>query len=336
MSTTRYSHVASAVLSAPWAVHYPVMDVIIDVLGRRISGERLAEDEIADRIASGRSAGPRGAGGGRSGTIAQIGVYGVLAHRAAFFAETSSGGTSVQALAQAFRMAVSDPEITGILLDVDSPGGQVSGIPELAEEIRAARGQKPIVAVSNTLMASGAYWLASQADELVVTPSSLTGSVGVVMGHEDITGALEQEGVKITLVHAGDHKVETYPQSPLSPDARAHMQSLVDDVHGMFVAGVAKGRGLTAGDVRANFGGGRVLSPKAAVAAGMADRIDTLENARARLGAGKVAFRDQRRAEEILSPAAVVDPASFLAETPDRSREAEAAVALARARSGAR
>lgn len=335
--STRYSHVASAVFSVPWLVHPPVMDVIVEVLGRRIAGERFTEDEIANRIASGRQAGPRAGAGRRAGTIAEIAVHGVLAHRAEYFAATSSSGTSVQAIATAFRQAMADPEITGILFDVDSPGGQMSGIPELAEEIRAARGSKPIVFLSNTLDASAALWLSAQGDELVVTPSSLTGSVGVVMAHVDETGFLEQEGLRVTLVHAGEHKVETYPQTVLSEDARAHMQSLVDDAEGLFVTALARGRGMSVADVRANFGGGRVLSPREAVKVGMADRIDTYENTVARLAGGKVAFRDDRRkAEAFLPPAAEVDPASFLAETPEPDRTAEAAAALGLARAKAR
>lgn len=323
--TSRYPHIAAAILAAPWAVHPPVMGVIVDVLGRRIAGERLSEAELAERLASGRAAGPRTAGRSSAAAIGQLGVYGVIAHRAEYFAETSTQGTSVQALARGFRQLMADPEVTGILLDVDSPGGQISGVPELADEIRAARGQKPIVAISNTLMASAAYWLASQADEVVVTPSSLTGSVGVLMAHEDHSAELEQEGIRVTLVHAGEHKVETSGVAPLSDGARAHLQSLVDDSYGMFVAAIAKGRGVAASDVRASFGGGRVLSPKEAVRVGMADRVDTYENTRDRLAAGKVAFREERRADiaEQLPAAAV----------PDRRVEAQAALELARARS---
>lgn len=333
--TTRYSHIAAAVLSVPWAVHPPVMDVIVDVLGRRIAGERFSEDELADRIASGRAAGPRPVAAGRQkGSIGQLGVYGVIAHRASAFAETSSQGTSVQSLAQGFRQLMADPEVVGILLDVDSPGGQISGVPELAEEIRAARGQKPIVAISNTLMASAAYWLASQADEIVVTPSSLTGSVGVVMGHEDHTAALEQEGRKVTLVHAGEHKVETYPQSPLSEDARAHLQSLVDDAYGLFVGAVAKGRGISAADVKGSFGGGRVLSPKEAVKVGMADRVDTYENTIARLGGGKVAFRAERAAS-LTERLGLSDDLEAVFDTTPVIDRAAAALELARARSQA-
>lgn len=351
MSANRYPHVAAAVLSVPWAIYPPIMDVVVDVLGRRISGERLSEQEVAERIATGRQAGPRRAASSTAaaGSIRQLGVYGLLAHRADYFVETSTSGTSVQALGLAFRQLVADPEVTGILLDVDSPGGQISGIPELAEEIRAARGTKPIVAIANTLMASAAYWLASQADEIVVTPSSLTGSVGVVMGHEDVSAMLEQDGVKITLIHAGEHKVETWPSVPLTDDAHAHLQHLVDDAYGTFTTAIAKGRGISAADVRANFGGGRVFSPKDAVRAGMADRVDTYENTVNRLAAGKVTSRDDRSRDAASGGVAIMAAGLVTAtdleqlaadagedvgtvEPTDRTLEAQAALEIARHR----
>lgn len=284
---TRYPHVAAAVFDQPWLITPAAMRAIVEVMELRLDGGRLTEAEIADRLAvAGRTAGPR-SGGRRAGAVAVLSVYGVLSHRANLMSEMS-GGTSVQGLQRAFREALADPEVAGILLDVDSPGGAVSGIPEFGEEIRAARGQKPIVAVSNTLMASAAYWLGSQADELVLTPSSLTGSVGVVMAHQDWTGADEKIGVKTTLVHAGEHKVETYPETPLSDEARAYMQDLVDYTYEQFVTAVAKGRGVSAAHVRDRFGQGRVLDPKPAVAAGMADRVATFEDAVVRLAQGKV------------------------------------------------
>lgn len=287
MNTKTYPHVAAAVFDQPWLITPAAMRAIVEVLERRLDGGRLSADEIAERLAvAERSAGPR-SGARRAGAVAVIPVYGVISHRANLMTEMS-GGTSVQALQRSFREALADPEVAGILFDIDSPGGSASGIPEFGEEIRSARGQKPMVAVSNTLMASAAYWIGSQADELVVTPSSLTGSIGVVMAHEDWTAAEEQAGIKTTLVHAGEFKVETYDTVPLSDAARAHMQSLVDYTHDLFVTAVAKGRGVSAATVRESFGLGRLLDPKPAVKAGMADRVATYEDAIVRLSQGKV------------------------------------------------
>lgn len=298
MPSSTYSHILAAVGATPWLVHEPVMRAIVQVLEERTTGVRLDQDEIERRIdAAERRAGPH-KGAGKSGRVAVIPVVGVMAHRAAFFADTSSSGTSVQSIQRAFREALRDDSIDAILFDVDSPGGQASGVPELADEIRAARGIKPMGAVSNTLMASAALWPFAQVDEITVSPSSLTGSLGVVMAHVDETGLNDKMGVKVTLVHAGAHKVETYPDTSLTEDAQAYMQSLVDDLYGKFLKGMADARGLTAKQVEANFGGGRVLTPSQAVKVGMADRIGTIEDALVRLGEGKVKMRTAQASAE--------------------------------------
>lgn len=337
----KYSSIAKAVFGTPWMIMPSMMSTIVEILERRLEGGRLSDAEISERLAiAERTAGPRG-GTRLAGSIGQIGVYGVLNHRASMMADMS-GGTSVQGLQKAFRQAIADPEISGILLDVDSPGGQVSGIPEFAEEIRNS--SKPVVAISNTLCASAAYYLASQASEIVVTPSALIGSVGVVMAHEDESAAEELEGIKTTLVYAGQNKVENYPTTPLSEDARAYMQSLVDDVYGMFVGAVAKGRGISAATVKADFGQGRVLNPKNAVAVGMADRIDTYDGALARLASGRVGLPGDRKGATSLEVLAVehIDVAAVAAPTEldpvevPRGASYADAIALAKARRRAR
>jgi signal peptide peptidase SppA len=176
-----------------------------------------------------------------------------------------------------FRAAVQSPDVGAIVLDVDSPGGLVDLVPETAAEIRDARGTKPIVAVANTMAASGAYWIAAQADELVVTPSGSVGSIGVYMVHEDWSGFNEQQGIQPTYISAGEYKTEGNPDEPLSDEARADWQQEVDDLCAMFVADVAAGRGVTAQQVRDGYGKGRTLIADRALAAGMVDRVDTIE-----------------------------------------------------------
>lgn len=287
----KYTRIAADVFGRPWAILPSRMEAIVEVLDIRMAGGRIDEDEIRARLdAAALSAGPRSGGGGPS-QVALIPTYGVLSHRMNLFS-AMSGGTSVQQLRGAFRQALADPDVAGIVFDVDSPGGSVEGIPELASEIRAARGRKPMVAVSNTLMASAAYWLASQADEIIVSPSSLTGSIGVVAVHEDRSAANEQAGVRPTYIHAGKHKVEGNPDEPLGDDARAYLQGLVDDTYAGFTTDVAKGRGVAASVVRGEtFGEGRVLMPADAVKAGMADRVGTIEDAVTRISRGKVTMR---------------------------------------------
>jgi signal peptide peptidase SppA len=185
-----------------------------------------------------------------------------------------------------FRFALNDRNISSIIFQIDSPGGALDGIPELADEIFAARGRKKIIAIANTMAASAAYWIASSADEVVVTPSGSVGSIGVFAVHEDLSKALDMAGVKVSLVSAGKYKVEGNPYEPLSDGARTNTQYQVNSFHQMFVQAVARGRNVSSLDVRRKFGEGRIVLAASAVRAGMADRVATLDQTLARIGAG--------------------------------------------------
>lgn len=213
------------------------------------------------------------------GDIAIVGLKGVLMGGGVSLLEALFGIESgLSAFKRGFRQAASDPDIGAIVVDVDSPGGLVDQIPETAAMIREAAAKKTVVAVANTLAASGAYWLASQANEIVVTPSGEAGSIGVYATHLDMSGRFEKEGVSPTLVSAGKHKTDGNPYEPLSSDARASLQEAVDDYYNLFTKDVAAGRGVSASDVKNGFGEGRVLTAKRAVDAGLADRVETLDN----------------------------------------------------------
>jgi len=186
------------------------------------------------------------------------------------------GGMTPDRFSGLLQAAAKDQSVTRIVIDVDSPGGAVAGVPELAAEIRAARGAKPITAVANGLAASAAYWLATQADEVVITPSGEVGSIGVFAAHIDMSRALDQAGITPTLISAGKYKTEGNPYQPLSDEARAAIQARVDDFYGMFVKDVAKGRGVSVDAVRFTFGEGRTVGARQAVDLGMADRVATL------------------------------------------------------------
>lgn len=235
--------------------------------------------------------------------VAVIPVRGVLVPR-----ETSFGWLfdefGVDRLQRALRDAHADASVSAIVLDIDSPGGSVYGVDELADEIRQARASKPVVAIANPLSASGAYYLQSAATEAWVTPSGEVGSVGVYSLHLDWSRALEQDGITPTFVFAGEHKVEGNPYEPLTDDARQALQAGVDRYYDMFVRAVAKGRGVSVADVRASFGQGRVVGPKEALAAKMVDTVGTLDEAIARAA---------RLAREGSKPAAVAAEAVVVA-----------------------
>lgn len=268
----RYPQVLRAVCESPWAIRPEKLAVIREMLALRASGQRFTAEEIEARI----GAGPAVKQSSSVGTVAVIPLYGVITPRADLMTEMS-GGTSMQGFMDSLRGAVADDSIGAILLDVDSPGGMTDLVPEAAAEIRAARGSKPIVAIANTDAASAAYWLASQADEIVVTPSGMVGSIGVFAAHDDVSAAMEQDGVKTTLISAGKYKVESNPFEPLSDEARAAIQERVDQFYGMFVKDVSKGRRVPVDAVRSGFGEGRIVTAQDALKLGMVDRVDTFE-----------------------------------------------------------
>jgi signal peptide peptidase SppA len=239
-----------------------------------------------------------------AGGVAVLPIYGPISHRETLFSMIF-GGTSTQRFSASLRLALSDPSVGAIILDVDSPGGTVDGIEELSSEIYQARGKKKMIAVANATAASAAYWIASAADEVVVSPSGQVGSIGVFSAHEDISKAAEKEGIKVTLISAGKYKTEANPFEPLSAEARASIQQMVNTVGTMFVNAVARNRGVGAYSVTNGYGEGRMVLADDAVKAGMVDRVATLDQTLARLlarrGGSKdsVALAQERREREL-------------------------------------
>lgn len=272
-----YAHFARWAYEQPWALTPRMVDVVQGLLAERVAGNIPSPEIIAGRIAEERelraATARRGTGGG--GSVAVLPIYGVLMQRADMLSEMS-GAASVDSLSKQFQQMVADPAVGSIVLDIDSPGGGVYGIAEFADEVYAARGQKRIVAVANSMAASAAYWIATAADELVITPGGEAGSIGVYMLHQDWSAAYEQAGVKATLIKYGENKAEGIETEPLSDSAREHLQGRVDAYGEMFTAAVAKGRGVSKATVERDFGQGRVFGAKDAVALKMADRVGTL------------------------------------------------------------
>jgi signal peptide peptidase SppA len=264
-SRPRRAHL-QAMLGVPWAILPSTLRQIVDAAR---SGVVLQGSAINDQRPVGAAT--------RTGAVSVIPVHGAIEHRSDWIAEMLGTGASVETLREAIRAELANPAVKAIVLDVDSPGGSVAGITELAAEIRAARGgPKPIVAVANTMAASAAYWLAASCDEMVATPSAQVGAIGIYAVHEDVSRMLDSLGVTMTIVSAGPHKVDGNEFEPLSDEARADIQKRVDSTYDQFIEDVAAGRRVSADQVRADFGGGRVLTAKEALKAGMVDRIGTL------------------------------------------------------------
>jgi signal peptide peptidase SppA len=222
------------------------------------------------------------------GSTAVLPLFGVITHRESFLSHLF-GGTSVMSVSANLKAALADPNVSTIVLDIDSPGGSVEGVQELSDEIFNARSKKHIVAVANATAASAAYWIGSAATELVVTASGSVGSIGVLAAHEDISKALEAKGIKMTVLTYGAHKAEDSPFSPLSEDARSHLQAMVNTVGEMFTSATARNRGVSTSTVQSSFGQGRIVLARDAVRARMADRVGTMTDTITRLGKKNIA-----------------------------------------------
>jgi len=279
------SYLLQAFTEASWAILPSKLNVIKEIVSRHVSGEKLNAEEVQTRIhgavrpAEQRIPNPKKNG---ISSVAVLPLFGTIFPRANMMTEMS-GATSAELFGNQFSQLLADESIDAIILNVDSPGGVVNGIAEVAQKIFEARGKKPIVAVANTLAASAAYWIATATDELIVSPSGRVGSIGVFAVHEDISKALENEGVRTSLISAGKYKTEGNPYEALTEEARASIQSSVNETYEMFIETVARHRNVKVADVRYGFGEGRVVSAQQAVTLGMADRVETLEQTIERL-----------------------------------------------------
>jgi len=220
----------------------------------------------------------------KRGKVGLLPIRGTIANRFNMMSSVS-GGSSAEVLSRDFSAMMRDDDIKAVVLDVDSPGGTVAGTDELSAQIAGARGVKPIVAHVNGRAASAAYWIATAADEVVMSPSAMAGSIGILTAHDDLSKAMESRGVKTTLIHAGKYKVEGNPFGPLSDEAREHIQASVDKAHGHFINRVASNRHVSKKTVAEDFGQGRMFDADTSVSLGMADQIATLEQTLNRFGA---------------------------------------------------
>jgi signal peptide peptidase SppA len=290
----KYQHIVSYVADALWALHPAKLAELLAVLAFRAAGKEFSDAEIAARIGD---TGSRASGPTSRGAVAVIPIRGVIAHRISGM-DQSSGGTSCEGIASMIDQVAADPSIGTIVYDLDSGGGTVVGIQELSAKMFALRGKVKQVAQINSMAASAAYWLAAQCDERVCLPSGSAGSIGVYSAHQDLSRALEKEGISVELISAGKFKLEGSPFAPLSPEARAIRQASVDAAYAQFTKDVARGLGVSPAEVRNGYGEGRALGAKDAKAAGLVDRIATMDETLGRL-VGRPPAAGGMRAEDL-------------------------------------
>lgn len=254
------------------------------ITGREISIEGMAvdpEDQASAAMPAraalfgdlpNRQAGNSGQPSAVVDGIAVIEIAGTLVHRGAWIGQ-SSGLTSYEGIAAQLQAALADPAIRGIALDIDSFGGEVAGAFDLADRIRAARRVKPVQAFVADHALSAAYALAAQADRIVLPRTGAVGSIGVVAMHSDMSGALDQKGIAVTLIHAGARKVDANPYQPLPEAVRARIAGELEDLRQLFAETVAEGRGQRLDTGQALGTEAAVFRGEAAVFAGLADEV---------------------------------------------------------------
>jgi len=290
------AHIADRVLGRPLLIHDDKLNLIVAALGDRIGVDMAIDrtelaaiftDARRNRPAASRMVGetvgsPRAPLYQRVGGVGIIPVVGSLVNRGVAIGEDSSGFTSYESLGTQLDAAMSDPLVRQIMLDIDSAGGEAAGLFSLTQMIRTARMQKPITAVVNDMAASAAYGIASAATEVVASPTSTVGHIGVVMMHLDRSEAMKMKGIKPTMVYAGAHKVDGHPFGPLSSEVQGDLQREVDSLYGLFVDQVAAGRPkLTTDAIKATEA--RSYLGAEAMARGLADRLGTFDETLARL-----------------------------------------------------
>jgi signal peptide peptidase SppA len=269
-------HLASRVFGTPLLIARGKLEVILKVLGPRFMGAALVpitpetDPPPQTSITVER--------------IAVVSVIGTLVSRSGHL-DAPSGLLSYGDIGQAIAGAMADPTVRGVILDVDSSGGEVGGLFDLVEQIRSIRseGGKPLWAVANESALSAAYAVASAADRVYVTRTGEVGSIGVVAVHSDESGADAKAGIAWTFIFAGDCKVDGNAHEPLSERARGTIQADVDRLHNEFCALIAGNRGI--GSEAARNTNAAIYRGELAVRAGLADRVGTLDLAIAEMAA---------------------------------------------------
>ena len=215
----------------------------------------------------------------------------------------SWGGTSTEQFAENIREAAADKRVGAIVIKVMSPGGLVWGTQEAGDAVFEARQAKPVIAVADKYSFSAAHWIATQASAYYATPSGQVGSVGVRGGHVDQSGFEEKIGMKTTLIASDPKKIAGNPYAPLSEEDRADMQAEIDEMAGAFYAAIARGRGISAGEVPGIHGTGQIFSAAGAAKSGITDGVMSLRDVVAKYGSSRTRLDLMRRRTALQSQA---------------------------------
>jgi signal peptide peptidase SppA len=204
--------------------------------------------------------------------VAVIALHGVLMKHQSSMQDS----TSTVVARRLVRQATRSPDVQSILLHIDSPGGTVSGTPQLADDVATAAKAKPTIAYIENLCASAAYWIASQAGKIVAAPASLIGAIGTYGVIHDMSAAATLKGIKVHVVKAGAMKGAGVPGTEITAEQLAEHQRIVNDLNAFFLRGVASGRGMALAKV-GELADGRVHVAAQAQQLGLIDGLQSLD-----------------------------------------------------------
>ncbi len=264
------------IVHGPWAITPTMYREVQAVYSRHLAGEKT--DLLSLEAAMGRPLASEPKGYDIVDGIAVLPIDGVIGKKMNLLTNIS-GGVSTDLTGREVERAMNDPEVKGIILAIDSPGGTVTGTPDLAALIASAKdsGKKPMCAWTDGCMCSAAYWIGSAAGRVFISSEATqVGSIGVVAQHTDISGAEAKQGIKTTEISAGKYKRIASEHGPLTEEGRASIQSGVDYTYSVFVDAVAQHRKCSSAEVLSTMADGRVFNGSQAVTAGLADGVSTL------------------------------------------------------------
>ncbi len=267
---TRLPNIAARLFEEPLLMHPRKLQTVLNVLAPRLFEDievtEAMQEMVEDPFLSGNTS-PLDPG---QHSIAVIPVHGTLVQRGGSL-DAASGLRSYDAIREDFDEAMQRGDIDAVLLDIDSGGGEASGVFDLVDYIAAHRSEKPIYAFANEHSYSAAYAIAAAADKIFLPRTGGVGSIGVVAVHLDQSGFDEKVGLQYTPIFAGARKIDGWPHSPLSEDAQTRMQARVDTVYSIFTETVAKHRDLPESKIIGTEAD--CFDGKEAVEAGLADGI---------------------------------------------------------------
>ncbi|MEG2665172.1 MAG: S49 family peptidase [Hafnia sp.] len=274
-------HIASMAFNEPLMLEPAYARVFFCALAGQLGISRLTDAVSGDSFSAGQAATTLALSGADDGPrqsrsyqiingIAVLPVSGTLVSRTRAL-QPYSGMTGYNGIIARLQQAVSDPLVDGILLDMDTPGGMVAGAFDCADIITRARDIKPVWALANDMNCSAGQLLASAATRRLVTQTARAGSIGVMMAHSNYGAALEKQGVEITLIYSGSHKVDGNPYSHLPDDVREKLQSRMDATRQMFAQKVSAYTGMSMQAVLDTEAA--VYSGQEAIEAGLADEL---------------------------------------------------------------